>query len=81
VLPSERSFFARLGERVLSVRAALVHRLVQRNAAPRVVDLLGSFRVVLLFTTGLVIHFGSQTLPLGERLQAVPVSALWRSDS
>lgn len=32
------------------------------------------------FTTGLVIHAGSQTLPLGERLWAVPVTALWRSD-
>lgn len=33
------------------------------------------------FTIGLVIHAGSQILPLGERLWAVPVSALWRSDS
>ena len=33
------------------------------------------------FTTGLVIHAGSQILPLGDRLWAVPVSALWRSDS
>jgi uncharacterized protein len=39
-------------------------------------DKLGS-----TFTTGLVIHAGSQTLPLGERLWAVPVSALWRSDN
>ncbi|MFB9923720.1 ATP-binding protein [Amycolatopsis halotolerans] len=33
------------------------------------------------FTTGLVVHSGSQTLPLGDRIWAVPVSALWRSDS
>jgi hypothetical protein len=32
------------------------------------------------FTTGLVIHAGPQTLPLGDRLWAVPVSALWRTD-
>jgi predicted AAA+ superfamily ATPase len=32
------------------------------------------------FTTGLVIHAGRQTLPLGDRIWAVPVSALWRSD-
>lgn len=33
------------------------------------------------FRTGLVIHAGPQTLPLGERIWAVPVSMLWRSDS
>jgi hypothetical protein len=33
------------------------------------------------FTLGLVIHAGQQTLPLGERIWAVPVTALWRSDS
>jgi predicted AAA+ superfamily ATPase len=32
------------------------------------------------FKTGLVIHAGPQTLPLGDRVWAVPVSALWRSD-
>lgn len=32
------------------------------------------------FTTGLVVHAGQHTLPLGERIWAVPVSALWRSD-
>lgn len=32
------------------------------------------------FTVGLVIHAGRQVLPLGERLWAVPVSSLWRSD-
>ncbi len=32
------------------------------------------------FTVGLVVHAGRHTLPLGERLWAVPVSALWRSD-
>ncbi|MGH3912276.1 MAG: ATP-binding protein [Pseudonocardiaceae bacterium] len=32
------------------------------------------------FTVGLVIHTGTHTLPLGERLWAVPVSALWRDD-
>jgi hypothetical protein len=33
------------------------------------------------FVVGLVVHAGAQTLPLGERIWAVPVSALWRSDS
>lgn len=33
------------------------------------------------FTTGLVVHAGARALPLGERLWAVPVSTLWRSDS
>jgi predicted AAA+ superfamily ATPase len=33
------------------------------------------------FRTGLVVHAGPQVLPLGDRLWAVPVSALWRSDS
>ncbi|MGH3976430.1 MAG: ATP-binding protein [Pseudonocardiaceae bacterium] len=32
------------------------------------------------FTVGLVIHTGTHTLSLGERLWAVPVSALWRDD-
>ncbi len=32
------------------------------------------------FAVGLVIHAGQHTVPLGERLWAVPVSALWRSD-
>ncbi len=32
------------------------------------------------FTVGLVVHAGRHTLPLGERLWAVPISALWRSD-
>jgi uncharacterized protein len=32
------------------------------------------------FKTGLVIHAGSQVLPLGNRVWAVPVSALWRTD-
>ncbi|MGQ0776514.1 MAG: ATP-binding protein [Pseudonocardiales bacterium] len=32
------------------------------------------------FTVGLVIHTGAHSLPLGERLWAVPVSALWRDD-
>ncbi|HEX6076781.1 MAG TPA: ATP-binding protein [Micromonosporaceae bacterium] len=32
------------------------------------------------FRVGLVIHAGAQMLPLGERLWAVPVSAIWRSD-
>lgn len=33
------------------------------------------------FVVGLVVHAGTQTLSLGERIWAVPVSALWRSDS
>jgi uncharacterized protein len=32
------------------------------------------------FTVGLVIHAGEKVVPLGERLWAVPVTALWRSD-
>jgi predicted AAA+ superfamily ATPase len=32
------------------------------------------------FTLGLVVHAGRHTLSLGERLWAIPVSALWRSD-
>lgn len=32
------------------------------------------------FAVGLVLHGGTHTLPLGERLWAVPVAALWRSD-
>lgn len=32
------------------------------------------------FKVGLVLHAGSQALPLGDRLWAVPVSALWRTD-
>ncbi len=33
------------------------------------------------FTVGLVVHTGRHSLPLGERLWAVPVSALWRDDT
>lgn len=33
------------------------------------------------FTTGLVVHAGSQVLPLGEKIWAVPVSTLWQSDA
>lgn len=32
------------------------------------------------FTVGLVVHAGRQTLPLGDRLWAVPISTLWRHD-
>lgn len=32
------------------------------------------------FTVGLLVHAGEHSLPMGERLWAVPVSALWRSD-
>ncbi len=32
------------------------------------------------FTVGLVLHAGRHVLPLGDRLWAVPVSALWRND-
>jgi uncharacterized protein len=32
------------------------------------------------FTVGLVIHAGQVTLPLGEGIWAVPISALWRHD-
>jgi len=31
------------------------------------------------FITGLVVHAGSQILPLGERILALPVSAIWQS--
>lgn len=33
------------------------------------------------FTVGLVVHTGPHSLPLGERLWAVPVAALWRDDT
>lgn len=33
------------------------------------------------FTVGVVVHAGDHVLPLGERLWAVPVSALWRHDT
>lgn len=33
------------------------------------------------FKTGLVIHAGMHQLPLGDRIWAVPFSAVWRSDS
>lgn len=32
------------------------------------------------FTVGLVVHAGQVTLPLGEGIWAVPISALWRHD-
>ena len=32
------------------------------------------------FTVGVLVHAGTQTLPMGPRLWAVPVSALWRTD-
>jgi uncharacterized protein len=32
------------------------------------------------FAIGVVVHAGTQSVPLGERLWAVPVSALWRDD-
>jgi len=32
------------------------------------------------FTVGLVVHTGRHTLPLGDRLWAVPVQTLWRTD-
>lgn len=32
------------------------------------------------FRTGIVLHTGDRALPLGDRLWAVPVSALWRTD-
>ena len=31
------------------------------------------------FTCGVLVHAGSQTIPLGSRLWAVPVSALWHT--
>ncbi len=30
------------------------------------------------FASGVVIHAGEQTLPLGDRLWAVPISGLWQ---
>ena len=32
------------------------------------------------FTVGVVVHTGPHSLPLGERLWAVPISGLWRAD-
>jgi predicted AAA+ superfamily ATPase len=34
-------------------------------------------RVGSQFLAGLVLHLGPQTLPFGDRLRAMPVSALW----
>lgn len=33
------------------------------------------------FTVGIVLHTGQHSLPLGDRLWAVPVSTLWRDDT
>ena len=32
------------------------------------------------FTIGALVHAGTQTVPMGRRLWAIPVSALWRTD-
>jgi hypothetical protein len=32
------------------------------------------------FAVGVVLYTGESALPVGDRLWAVPVSALWRSD-
>lgn len=37
-------------------------------------------RMGVRFGVGLVLHAGNTVLPLGERLWAVPYSALWRED-
>ena len=31
------------------------------------------------FRTGVILHTGAETVPIGERLWALPVSALWQS--
>ena len=32
------------------------------------------------FVAGFVLHLGSQALPFGDRMRALPVSALWQLD-
>jgi len=60
--------------RVVAIEAKARATLSQRDASALVKlrDSLGE-----KFIAGVVIHSGEQTLPLGERLWAVPVSGLW----
>lgn len=58
--------------RVLRLHAA---RTAQELVVTDLRDGLGA-----RFTDGVVMHTGPHPLPLGERLWAVPVSALWRDD-
>lgn len=57
---------------------------VKAGATPRGADFAGlrylRDRLGARFKAGALIYTGSQTLPFGDRLAAVPVSGLWRSD-
>lgn len=57
---------------------------VKLSASPAVRDArhlaLLRDRLGARFTVGVVVHAGARSLPLGDRLWAVPVSALWRDD-
>ncbi|HEV2997891.1 MAG TPA: hypothetical protein VGX16_02205 [Solirubrobacteraceae bacterium] len=48
--------------------------------APEFVDLRIECPLGEKFRAGIILHTGAETLPIGERLWALPVSALWRSD-
>lgn len=54
---------------------------VKASATPRLRDATGlSFlrdRLGKRFRLGVVLHLGSETLPLGERISAVPLASLW----
>jgi len=62
---------------VAGIEAKLTSTPVERHARHlvRMRERLGA-----RFTIGLVVHAGQVTLPLGERIWAVPISALWRDD-
>lgn len=57
---------------------------VKAGPTPRSADFAGlrylRDRLGSRFTAGALIYTGSQTLPFGDRLAAVPVSGLWRSN-
>jgi hypothetical protein len=58
---------------------------VKAGATPRGADFAGlrylRDRLGARFKAGALIYTGSQTLPFGDRLAAVPVSGLWRSNA
>jgi hypothetical protein len=60
-----------------------VTRIYPRDVRNLVVEALGDTRVVLVAgarqvgSAGVVLDTGAQTIPLGDRLWAVPLSGLW----
>ncbi len=56
----------------LEVKASMTPRVEHARHLALLRDRLGD-----AFTVGVVLHLGSTVLPLGDRLWAVPVSALW----